>query len=260
MKYFNAEYTLTARSHPYLADHEVGGALVLPVVMALEWFTHAAREFTPDADVLEIRAVKVYRKLVIEDFGGAGTTVRVACALSDQMLTLDLFTAPGRPPHYRAHGVLGHTRNGSLAGREQPRDLVPWIDDEVYDGRTLFHGSSFQVLRSLTGFSSSGAAGTLVGSRSAGWGDADWHTDPAMLDGGLQIAVLWAELELGGASLPMAVGACRVHRAGLAPGPVSCVVWARQIHDVEAECDIAFFDEDGALRAELFDVSLILRP
>ncbi|MFD8499451.1 polyketide synthase dehydratase domain-containing protein [Amycolatopsis sp. NPDC059657] len=254
------EYTLTARSHPYLADHEVGGALVLPVVMALEWFAEAAREVDPAAEVLEIGDVKVYRKLVIEDFGGAGTTVRVQCARQDRLLTLDLFTAPGKPPHYRAHGLLGHTRNGSLRGREHPRGLVPWVDDEFYDGRTLFHGPSFQVLRALTGFSDSGAIGTLTGSKAAGWGGRDWHTDPALMDGGLQIAVLWAELELGGASLPMSVGGYRVHRAGLATGPVTCVVWARRIHDVEAECDIAFFDEDGGLRAELFNVSLILRP
>jgi len=72
--------------------------------------------------------------------------------------------------------------------------------------------------------------------------------------------VLWAEPLLGGASLPMSVDEMRLHRSGLADGPVHCVVHARQLHAERASCDIIFYDADGEVRVELLKVELILRP
>jgi hypothetical protein len=38
------------------------------------------------------------------------------------------------------------------------------------------------------------------------------------------------------------------------------VVRALDVHAERASCDIAFYDADGAVRAELMKVDLILRP
>jgi len=111
--------------------------------------------------------------------------------------------------------------------------------------------------------SRAGSTGTLVGLADLGWDDrteGTWWTDPALTDGGLQLAVVWAEHTLGGAALPMSAGEFRVHRTGPATGRVRCVVRAGDVQDQSATCDIGFVDEDGSVRAELLGVALVLRP
>ncbi|UMP06727.1 polyketide synthase dehydratase domain-containing protein [Amycolatopsis sp. EV170708-02-1] len=122
----------------------------------------------------------------------------------------------------------------------------------------LFHGPLFQSIRSLLGISRDGAEGTVIGGRDLGWPAAEWKTDPAAVDGGLQLAVLWAERVLGGASLPMSVSEFRVYQSGPLEGPARCVVRARQAIGGVAECDVALIDT--AVRVELRGVSLVRRP
>jgi len=134
------------------------------------------------------------------------------------------------------------------------------VHPDVYDGRMLFHGPQFQVIEEVQGISASGAVAVLTGAEQMGWNRATWHTDPAAIDGGMQVAVLWAEQVLGCATLPMGVTEIRTYQPGLYRGPTRCVVRARDVWSGGAECDIALLGEDGAVRAELFTVSLVPRP
>jgi hypothetical protein len=100
----------------------------------------------------------------------------------------------------------------------------------------------------------------VAGLTGLGWGGDHWQLDPAAVDGGLQLALLWADSALGDASLPMAVAECRVYRRGPVQGTVRCVVRARKVHDTGARCDLALIDPDGAPRVELLGVELVRRP
>jgi len=84
--------------------------------------------------------------------------------------------------------------------------------------------------------------------------------DPAAVDGGLQLAVLWAQNAGTGRTLPMAIRECRVYRYGAVEDEVQCVVLARRAGESTATCDIALIDPDGAPRAELLGVELVRRP
>jgi hypothetical protein len=130
----------------------------------------------------------------------------------------------------------------------------------VYDGRVLFHGPSFQAIRGLDGVSGEGMTGTLAGSRDLGWKDDHWSTDPAALDGALQLAVLWSRHVLGGGTLPMAIETCRSYAKGLSDGPLRAVVRRRAVHDRRAVCDVALARADGHVVAELVGVETVLRP
>jgi hypothetical protein len=105
-----------------------------------------------------------------------------------------------------------------------------------------------------------GADAQVVGMRAAGWPDAPSWTDPAAIDGALQVAVLWARHVTGHATLPMSVDAVRVHRSGPAPAELRCLVRAAAVAVDETRCDIALLDEGGDARTELLGVSLIRRP
>jgi hypothetical protein len=117
----------------------------------------------------------------------------------------------------------------------------------------------FQAIRNAR-ISAAGAAGDVAGSRALGWAGSSWRVDPAMVDGGLQLAVLWAQRAGAGRTLPMAVRECRVYREGRVPDAVRCVVRAGSASDSGAECDVALLDADGQARVELLGVHLVRRP
>ncbi|HKS08744.1 MAG TPA: polyketide synthase dehydratase domain-containing protein, partial [Pyrinomonadaceae bacterium] len=139
-------------------------------------------------------------------------------------------------------------------------ELEPWTRSEIYDGDVLFHREGFHVIQSLDGISAAGIAGTLVGASGMNWPAGPWCTDPAALDGGLQLAAWWTHRVLDGASLPMALGELRLYRQGLFDGPTRCLVHARAVHSARSVCDISFIDSTGALTAQMLGVESVLRP
>ncbi|HKN51575.1 MAG TPA: SDR family NAD(P)-dependent oxidoreductase, partial [Amycolatopsis sp.] len=236
------EVQISQRSHPYLADHDIQGMPVVPLAMALEWFAGAGGE---------LKDVRVLRKIDLKHYTAGGD--RLTVLASDDHLEL---LGTGLTKHYQATA-----ESGLPAPRQwtSPGNLRP-VHADIYDGGVLFHGPQFQVIREILGISDQGAAAIVAGAREMGWPGTGWHTDPAAVDGGLQLALLWAEQVLGRASLPMGVAEVRTHQAGLSEGWTRCVVKAGDVRAESAECDIAFLAEDGSVRAELLGVSLIARP
>ena len=106
----------------------------------------------------------------------------------------------------------------------------------------------------MQGISDEGISGTLSGVRDAGWTDEIWHTDAAALDGGLQLALLWTQHVLGGASLPTSVGQVHSYTDELPSGPVRCLLRGRKAGKLRTLSDLVFTDESGAVLFELRDV------
>jgi hypothetical protein len=124
----------------------------------------------------------------------------------------------------------------------------------------LFHGRTFQVIEDLEGVSDDGIAARLTSTADAGWTSEDWQTDPAALDGGLQLALLWSARVLGGASLPMGVGSFLTYADGPTNGPLRAVLKGTKRGRDKTVADITFTDESGAVVHELKGVEAILRP
>ncbi|WP_437914880.1 SDR family NAD(P)-dependent oxidoreductase [Sorangium sp. So ce302] len=251
-------------THPYLGDHAINGVPVVPVVIALEWFARAARACRPDLVVTELRDVRVLRGIKLAAYESGGEVFRVDCREVSNgqgaVLAAEL-RGPQGALHYAAT-IQMQPPEGRVApkGPAAP-ELGPWpAGGELYDGRTLFHGRDFQVIRQLDGVSRDGIAGTVVGLREAGWVAQPWKTDPAALDGGLQLATLWTQHVLGGAALPMSVGALHTFAEGPSDGPLRAVVRGQIVARDRTKADIAFVDDRGSLVAELRDVQYVLRP
>ncbi|WP_437648433.1 SDR family NAD(P)-dependent oxidoreductase [Sorangium sp. So ce362] len=251
-------------THPYLGDHAINGVPVVPVVIALEWFARAARACRPDLVVTELRDVRVLRGIKLAAYESGGEVFRVDCREVSNgqgaVLAAEL-RGPQGALHYAATIEMGQAE-----GRVAPKgpalpELGPWPSGgDLYDGRTLFHGRDFQVIRQLDGVSRDGIVGTVVGLREAGWVSQPWKTDPAALDGGLQLATLWTQHVLGGAALPMSVGALHTFAEGPSDGPLRAVVRGQIVARDRTKADIAFVDNEGTLVAELRDVQYVLRP
>ncbi|GLZ36142.1 hypothetical protein Lesp02_83290 [Lentzea sp. NBRC 105346] len=210
-----------------LNDHAINGTPVVPMALALEWFAGFAPAVTD---------VKVLRKLGPKD--------KTQIKRSNGHLEIT--------NHYQAKV----TSINSPQRWDTPEGLRE-INPDVYNGHDLFHGPAFQVIQEIKGLSRNGGEATVTGAREAGWCGTAWNTDPAAIDGGFQLAVLWARHVLGKSALPMGVRESRTHRKGLHEGSTRVVLTARGIHQDGVECDIAFIDEHDEVIAELLGVEMV---
>ncbi len=227
--------------------------MVVPVAMAVEWFTAALA--AADADVPAVLVgLEVLRKIDVPD-DQAGQILRLTAESRDGSVALSLH-GPGGVPHYRAS-------SGSLSflGSSMPSlaQLQP-LGRDIYDGRTLFHGPAFQVLQTVHGLSDAGASATMTGARERAWPPGPWHTDPAAVDGALQLATLWAERRLGRAVLPMGLDRFTLLRPGLIDGTAQVHVRAGATAEGSAECTVHVSAATGEPLFVLDGVRLIARP
>jgi hypothetical protein len=131
----------------------------------------------------------------------------------------------------------------------------------IYDGHALFHGPAFQVIQAVEGLDAELAAVRLHGARfTEGWPASGWETDPAALDGALQIAGLWARERLGFAMLPSRVGRVCRYQSGLAHTALRGLFKVRDVKPPRVISDVALVDDHGNLFVELQGVEGYIRP
>jgi hypothetical protein len=216
------EIVVNAATYPTLDGHRIHGTPVVPVVMVIEWFARAAKHAHPELALTAIRDVEVLRGIRVRDFEGAGERLRVAC-------------------------------------KDEPASGAPWSLAHVYES-LLFHGAQFRAIRELHGVGEDHGYAYLVGVRELGWNGA-WTTDPALLDGGLQLARLWGVHVLGETTLPTRIGAFVRHDDGRAtPSALRCVLTPRAKNEYRTVTDLAFVDERGRAVFELRGVEMHVVP
>jgi acyl carrier protein len=255
-------------THSYLADHAIGAAVVAPLVMATEWMVQAASSVVAGMHVVAVRNLRVMRGIRLDAFAEAGdnftlpTTV-VASAARATSVGVEL-RGPKGQLHYSA--IVDFALDAPFTPRATAADLgalEAWPHGALYDGVVLFHGPRFQVIRQVGGVSQRGLAGVLSGALDVGWQESAqvaWCTDPALLDGALQLAVLHARYLLGGAALPMALGELRLFGTGLLRGPVAAQVVVHEVRESRAVCTVQLANVAGDVIAELCGLELVLRP
>lgn len=249
----------SSRDYPFLRDHTVADAPVVPVVLALEWFAQRARELRPAEFVHAVEKVNVLKGITLTDFDGAGDLFAIhTVAERADGFSFELRGLRGTL-HYRADVRMGPTPPFA------PRAPVPLAmgayayDPAAIYARLLFHGPDFQVIRRLVGVGDDAAEAELNGIREQGWTPNAWITDMAAGDGGLQLAVLWSRAALGGASLPTGIEAMRPYGVPAA-GPVRGVLTGRKRDGKRTLSDVALIDSAGRVYAELLGVELHKLP
>jgi len=249
----DAEIVVDRARWAFLDGHRVRGAVVVPVALVLEWFARAARACRPDLTLAACRDVQVLRGIRLGHFDdGATESFRLhARQLSnghEATIAVELVGADGAR-HYSA--ICEMKERSPLPDRTlaAPVELAPW-SGTIYDGEVLFHGPAFQVIRSVDGIADAGLTATLEGVMARGW-PGPWQLDPALLDGGLQAAVLWAQRKLGAAALPTAISSLHIYHPGPAAGTVRCVLAGREVSRERAVSDAVFLASNGSVVAEL---------
>jgi NADP-dependent 3-hydroxy acid dehydrogenase YdfG len=268
-----SELRVSAASDPALADHAIAGTVVAPVVMALEWMIRAAKTLAPALSVRAVRGVQVMSGIKLDRYAKGGPDGDVF-TLSAKKLSngaglvaaVELRGAKHRL-HYRAQVELGEPLeglSGSVSALLAKLGGTKAMDARTaYDGHVLFHGERFQVIDRVEGLSREGAVATMHGLLSRGWRVDGWQTDPALMDGVLQLAVLWSKSVLGGATLPMSIGSVAFgYRGPLDPslGVLRVVVQGQVVESNRAVCDVTVVDSSSRVLFAFSAVEVILRP
>ncbi len=246
----------------FLDGHRVRGTVVVPVALVLEWFGRAAQACRPDLILAACKDVQVLRGIRLSRFdeGAAERFTLRARQLAngrESTIAVELFGADGTR-HYAAICEMKERHPMPDRNLDPAPGLSAW-SGTVYDGEVLFHGPAFQVIRSVEGIADGGLCATMEGVSGRAW-SGTWQLDPALLDGGLQAAVLWARRKLGTASLPTSIGSLQVYRPGPIADHVRCVLVGREHAQERALADAAFVAPDGSVVAELRAIEVHALP
>lgn len=253
-----------ARRFPALLDHRVEGQAVMPVAFVLELLLRAAEASAPGRSCVALEDVKVLKGIVLPAAEGAGDRFAVVVTGDGDVRALTLEDAAGRP-RYRATARLGEALGLAREAAPAPEGLAAF-EGVVYDGVRLFHGPAFQVIGAGLRHGDAGMVVPVSGLGAMEWDPAPrahgaFVTDPALVDGGLQLALLATALPHPGASaLPTALGRFARHGAGPAPGTLEARVHLRSRSPLKTVCDVDFVDQDGRVFASLEGLETHLRP
>ncbi len=251
------EVLVNASTYPELDGHRIAAVPVVPAAMAIEWFFRAALACYPSLPVRTCRSLKVLRGISVDSFEGRGirlvvrTRVLEATAESAK-LEVKLLDEHEKP---RYAGVV--EMGGPPAPPPPSRLLEPasdpgkdggstWSVEQAYS-EILFHRGPFSTLRSLDRVFDDSASGELIGLRAAGWPERDWCSDPAVVDGGLQLGLIWGRHVLGRPPLPTGVGAFHLYRRGPVDSSVRCLLRGTRTGEMRVTADLVYVTDGGAL-------------
>ena len=243
---------------PYLLDHRIQDNVVLPVVQALEWFVRMAQACRPGQRVDRLVDLKVLRGVTLHDFEKYGDPMLVRCAPMEaqpEQLTCTLTDSSQSAAYYSATVETGTDSSIAPSVSATARRGRRLDRDTCYHSGALFHGPAFQVLESVDCGDTSATA-SLYGATAAGWPAEGWATDPAALDGCLQLALVWSFEQLGRTVLPLKVGEVVPYRAGALGDGLRCVLSNGDVSKNRTVCDLDLVDAENLLVASLKRVEL----
>lgn len=247
-------------SDPWLGEHRIGDAPVLPLGVTAEVLAEAAGEIWPDWRVGGLTDLRLLSGLRLEgdaprdvEIVGFGAEHADATGFSARV---ELRAATGRiaRAHYRASVVMVPRSmdlppaEADLALAEEILGLhtapAPLGAHEAYR-EILFHGPKFQLVKSLAGLDARGVLAEVSPSVPGDFGPKDkpWIFDPGLMDVAAQLALVWSAELRPGPAIPNAFD--RLVR--LADGvPRYMVLRLRAgIRAPQVLSDVALADEEG---------------
>jgi acyl transferase domain-containing protein/NADP-dependent 3-hydroxy acid dehydrogenase YdfG len=246
-----AVISVTRAAYPFLSDHAVKGRIVIPTVLVLDWILRLALALKPMADMAaDIEDLRILAGVALAP-DDDGMQLTAECTPVKSGYDVKLTDATGRARYTaRISYRIGVRKDGPAHMPTGGFETWPWSHEEAYS-TLLFHGPSFASIDTLEGLSDEGGMALLRGCAALGWPMDGFVSDPAALDGGLQLALLWARAKKGMSVLPQRIAAFVAHAPAPEHAPLRCLFRATPQGERRIDVDFAFGLEDGTLIAEL---------
>src|SRR5262245_5708395 len=233
---------------PYLADHEVGGRVVVPAAALAEMALAAGRAWlgSPTVELLDF---DIQRGVVLEADGSLEVTTRI----SPESRTVEILSRPrlrDEPRTLHAFGRVSVNPSRQTPVVPEPTNLLSTIDGPaLYEharAHGLDYGPAFQGAERVEAFAEGVIRITLAPQNAAQLGADGYNLYPPALDSCFHGLIhLYAERNLGlGAGvayLPVRFGELRVYK----PGTPVRVGWltVRRVSERSLQSDFAVLDE-----------------
>ena len=246
---------LSVQAQPWLADHVVGGSVLLPGTA----FVELAAQAGDQAGCGQVEELTLQAPLVMPEDAGVQVQVTAGAPDHDGSRAVQVFSRPddGTDGPWTRHAA-GMLAPAALAAAEDfaswpPEGAVAADVTGLYEGLAAGgygYGPAFRGLRAAWRRGDEVFAEAVLPEDAAA--DADrYGIHPALLDAVLHAAGLTGNEELGGALLPFAWGGVSLHAAGAAVLRAR-LTWSGSTLSVTAA--------DGAGTPVLSVRSLVLRP
>jgi NADP-dependent 3-hydroxy acid dehydrogenase YdfG len=252
-----AQLLVTAQTFPHLEDHRVQGSVVLPLVSSIDAFARLCvrDRVGKNGAPLVLGDLRVLRGIVMADFAGTPNVLTLAWQPDDR---LELRDAAGAL-RISARLLIGETP--SLLDMSVREESHVALAGPLYGPGRLFHGPKFQLIQSVKTLSAQAAVASVAGVLGAGWPLTSSPCDPAMLDAGLQLALLSGLCgdDSMGQTLPLAIERVVLYQPP-ANGPLVCHLRTRSRTRSRARYDILFTDARQQPLAQLQGVEMYAVP
>jgi NAD(P)-dependent dehydrogenase (short-subunit alcohol dehydrogenase family) len=251
--------TLSLEALPFLRSHQLKSQPVLPMAFMMEWFVQGALLSGAGMRLIGVDDLRVFRGATIS--GGVEPTLAVSLVSNEvskdtgySLWTLELRDLGRNILHARGTVILGDSQlscpeapalNG-LASRK-----YGYGADAIYR-ELLFHGPDFHAVGEVLGISDGGLVANLKSAgKPADWEReplrSDWATEPLVVDGVLQLGILWCWEMMGKPSLPNGFAHYRqfINRYPKAGVSAALRVISHSDRSLVADCDL--LDSKGGL-------------
>ncbi|MGD0106468.1 MAG: beta-ketoacyl synthase N-terminal-like domain-containing protein, partial [Rhodopila sp.] len=265
---------LSTATEPWLADHVVHGAAILPAAAIIEMALATARVRHPEAELLEIQDLEITRSLVLEPDAVRDCRTTVTPDGHWQLASRPRLSQEPTQPHATcrilpglgSHPILAVVPPGSAPPGSHPPGSHDVIEAAAVYARArtlhLEYGPAFQTVVRVHRLSATQGVADLTP------GDPDrlaegYLLDPAVVDGSLQalLALVVGDPRVAamGAVVPWRFGRVRLLRQGIAQ-PAQASLHIRHIGSRSICADIALTDCLGETVAELLDCWFVAMP
>jgi hypothetical protein len=243
--------------HPQIASHLIQGQPVVPLAMVNGWCLAIASALNPSAKIVCVRDLSVLKGIQLQAFDGVGDWLTVNCTVtgSGELLDITIADAEGTPNYQLSIEIGSDAASDEPTQPDSPAAMElnnwEWGPEKIYKD-FLFHGEALQVVKKLLGVSDIGCSGMLQ--MPDGSSLERWRV--ALLDGGLQLALLWERQRSGLASLPTRFGHLRWHQAEKSEGPVVCELILQKATKLATTWSIVFTNMEKQIIATMEDVNI----
>jgi acyl transferase domain-containing protein/acyl carrier protein/nucleoside-diphosphate-sugar epimerase len=231
-------------THAYIDSHIIRSNIVVPMVAAVDLARRTVARWLGGTAIAAVEGIEVLAGMTLQAFEGEGDVFRLDCAPPDATgrVAVRISDAAGRLC-YRMQVVPGDAALSDDGPVLPPLDA--WPDGKpIYDGR-LFHGAELQVLEAIEGMCSAGARGVLKPGESPSIAAAGLAVD--MLDGGIQLSVLWGHEKRQAESLPTGVRRLALAEDWDRTASVRCEAQCTGSGALSTRWTLRFRDEGGRL-------------
>lgn len=254
------ELLVDKNSFPYLESHQIKGAVVAPATVAADWMLRGAKAFKPLCDINRIENIKVLKGIQVINYNkGESLVIKIKCKEMDGHIQAVLQSADNKIHYSSDVFYMNKSKEKSVKTIDSFRGINteawPFGAEEAYS-KYLFHGRYLHVIKELLNISTNGASATLIGGMDVDWPYEYYLIDPALLDGGLQMQLLWGYVQSGRYVLPTHIKGISLHATGLMKGPIHVELEKVSVDSTKTVCNIYFFDNTGQLLYEINEATM----